>query len=116
MANIQNMLSIKLLENKELKSSAKKKVEKLVYHINRKDQKTINSGFFRDIVEGFDKKYGTNNIMVRAVNNQGMMTFKSFDQDELDFMDFDDYYKNKVHSIKNFDYFYSVEITIMKKL
>ena len=112
---MSNLLNVKEIQNKKLKSSTKKEINKVVYHINRKDDKTINTVLFKDIVSSFEKKYGVNNIMVRAVNNTGMMTFKSFAQNELDFIDFHEYYQNKVASEKNFEYFYSVEITILKK-
>ena len=110
-----DILNVKEIENKVLKSSAHKQVNKVSYHINRKDNKTINTAMFKDIYDTFEKKYGADNLLVRAVNNTGMMTLKTFGQDELNFIDFDDYYNNKVKSTANFKYFDSIEITILKK-
>lgn len=94
--------------------SKKSSKEKVVYHINRDDEKTINSSLFKDTYNAFVKKYGVHNILVRAQNNQGIFTFKSFDGDELNFTDFHDYYENKVKSDKEFDYFYSLEMTVIR--
>ena len=110
-----NLLNIKTVETKPVNFS-KTKYEKLIYHINRKDNKTINSALFRDIYNAFEKKHGTHNLMVRAVNSEGMKTFKSFDMDELNFEDFHEYYENKVKFTDKFEYFISVEITILKKI
>lgn len=109
-----DLLNVKEVENKKVKFS-KSTYDKQVYHINRKDKKTINSSLFRKIYENFEKRYGANSLLIRAVNNEGIKTFKSFDADELNFDDFEEYYKNKVADTNNFEYFYSMEITILKK-
>jgi len=88
--------------------------EKIVYHINRKDNKVFNSTMFRDTYKVLEKKYGVNNLMVRASNNTGIFTFKSFAEDELNFINFHEYYENKVKSIDEFGYFYNMEVTVLK--
>jgi hypothetical protein len=106
-------LKIKPVETLKLKSKSGTK-EKIVYHINRDNKKTINSKMFRDTYDVFAKKYGANNLLIRGANNEGIFTFKGFSDDELSFIDFHEYLKNKVKSISEFDYFYSLEFTVLK--
>ena len=50
---MSNILDVTEIENKPVTFS-KNKYTKVVYHINRKDNKTINSQLFRDIYKGFE--------------------------------------------------------------
>jgi hypothetical protein len=50
-------------------------------------------------------------IMVRAMNNQHLFTFKGFNCDELNMMDFEKYYKNKVLDTEKFEKFSFIQIT-----
>ena len=112
---MSSLLNVTEIESKQVNFS-KKKYNKVVYHINRKDNKTINSILFRDIYKGFESKYGSSALLIRAVNDEGMQTFKSFDNQELNFEDFLPYYENKVHIANKFEYFYSMEVTILKSM
>jgi hypothetical protein len=88
---------------------------KAVYHINRKDHKEMSSVLVRDTYDWFEKEAGSpNNIMVRVLNSTGIMTLKGFNANELNFIDYDEYFVNRVHSEINFDKFYSMEITVLK--
>jgi len=106
-------LKIKPVETLKLKSKSGTK-EKIVYHINRDKDKTINSKMFRDAYDVFANKYGAKNLLIRGANNQGIFTFKGFGDDELNFTDFHEYYSNKVKDKSEFDYFYSLEFTVLK--
>jgi hypothetical protein len=108
-----NNLDINIVSTKNIKKQSKI-LKRTVFHINRKNNTHINTGQLKDIYESFRDKYGNNNIMIRAVNSTGMFTFKGFDGIDLDVQDHDDYYENKVASTSQFEYFYSVEITVQK--
>ena len=108
-----NNLDINIVSSKNIKNKSKI-LKRTVFHINRKNSTHINTGQLKDIYESFKEKYGNNNIMLRAVNNTGIFTFKGFNQDNLDIQDLDDYYENKVANTSQYEYFYSVEITVQK--
>jgi hypothetical protein len=107
-----NILNVEQIENKLLKVKNGNDYHKKVYHINRTDNKTINSKMFKDIFEDFAKKYGAKNVMVRGLCNDGLFTFKGFNEENLNFENFHEYFANRVKDTMNFEYFYSVEITL----
>jgi hypothetical protein len=105
-------LNIKKVSTKNLKSKGHPDVVQTTFHINRNEEAPINSALFRDIYNGYEKKFGAHNVLVRAVNNTGMMTLKGFGENDLMFLDFHQYYQNRVKDPKHFYYFYSLEITV----
>jgi hypothetical protein len=108
-----NLLNVQETENKLFKNKGGDSFHKKVYHINRKDDKTINSVLFRDIYDNFANKYGSKNVMVRALNNTQYMTFKGFGDTILNFENFNEYYENRVKDASKFEYFYSIEISVI---
>ena len=108
---MSKLLNIEKTIDKEIRP----KERKIVYNINRKDETPIKTVLFRDVYKSFAEKYGVNNLMVRAVNNTGVFTYKGFKDMDMNLDDMDDYYENRVKSTKEFDYWYSLEITILKK-
>ena len=107
-----NLLNVSEVENKKLKVKGGQDYTKKVFHINRKDETTINSVLFQDIYNSFSKKYQPENVMVRAVSNSGLFSFKTFGESNLNFKEFHEYFQNKVSNSDQFEYFYSVEITV----
>ena len=111
---MSSVFEVKEVENLNVKFGKVIK-HKEVYQIHRKDNERMNSTMVRDIYNAFEKKAGApTNVMMRVLNSTGILTLKGFNEDTLNFEDFDDYFKNRVHSEKNFDQFYSIEITLMK--
>lgn len=108
---MNQLIDATLIENKVIREHERK----LVYHINRVDKTKITTQLFRDVHQQFSNRYGNNNIMLRAVNNTGVFTYKGFRDIDLNLDEMEDYYENKVKSIKEFDYWYSIEVTILKK-
>ena len=105
-------LNIKKVNKKILKSKNHPDIVQSTFHINRSEEAPINTALFRDIYGSYEKKFGAHNLLVRAVNNTGMMTLKTFDEDNLSFQDFHQYYQNRVKDTQSFEYFYSLEITV----
>ena len=108
---MSNLLKIEKTIDKEIRP----KERKMVYNIKRKDETPIKTVLFRDVYKSFVNKYGASNLMVRAVNNTGIFTYKGFKDEDLKLDDMEDYYENRVKSSKEFEYWYSMEITIIKK-
>ena len=108
-----NILNVQEIENKYFKNKGGDNYHKKVYHINRKDEKTINSVLFRDIYDNFANKYGSKNVMVRALNNTQMFTFKGFGETSLNFENFNEYFENRVKDPSKFEYFYNIEMSVI---
>jgi LPS O-antigen subunit length determinant protein (WzzB/FepE family) len=107
-------LNVKKVITKQLKSKGRPDIEQSTYHINRTDNKTINTKLFNDIYNTYQKKFGADNVLVRAVNNEGMRTLKAFGESEVNLQEFHQYYQNRVKDTTQFEFFYSLEITIKK--
>lgn len=107
-------LNVKKVITKHLKSKGRPDIEQSTYHINRTDNKTINTKLFNDIYNTYQKKFGADNVLVRAVNNEGMRTLKAFGESEVNLQEFHQYYQNRVKDTTQFEFFYSLEITIKK--
>jgi hypothetical protein len=109
-----NVLNVQEIENKYFNNKGGDSYHKKVFHINRKDERTINTVLFRDIYDNFSKKYRSKNTMVRAVNNTQMFTLKGFGDVSLNFENFNEYFENRVKDPSKFEYFYSIEITVIE--
>jgi len=109
MANLLNIV-------KSIDKEIRPREHKLVYNINRRDETPIKTVLFRDVYQNFVNKYGANNLMVRAVNNTGLFTYKGFKDNDLQLEDMEDYWAGYVRSAKEFEYWYSMEITVIKKI
>jgi len=105
-------LNIQKVNQKRLKSKGNPDIVQSTFHINRTEEAPINTKLFRDIYGRYEKKFGAHNLLVRAVNNTGIMTLKTFGEEELTFQDFHQYYQNRVKDTQSFEYFYSLEITV----
>ena len=110
---MKDLLNIKKITDKKV-FIQHDEYEEECYHINRIDNKDINTQMFKDIYSNLKTKYGAKSILVRALNNQHLFTFKGFDEEELNFEDFEEYYKNKVQYTDKFEYFKSLQITVLK--
>ena len=76
------------------------------------EDKEIDVYEVRNMLANIQKSLGPDaKIMVRAMNVQRLFTFKSFKSDELNMMDFEEYYENKVADTEKFEKFSYVEIT-----
>lgn len=107
-----NNLRIKKSNVKILKSKGHPDITQTTYNISQSNDERFNSVLFRDIYNVYSNRFGAENVLVRAVNSEGIRTFKTFDQDELNFTDFHEYYANKVARFEEFEMFYSLEITV----
>ena len=108
---MQNLLNIQEKENKLIKRKNGNPFHKKVLQINRTDKTTINSALFRDIFSNFSKKYGAENLIIRGLSNTGIFTFKELGETNLNFIDFHEYFQNRVKDTNQFEYFYNVEVT-----
>ena len=108
-----NLLNVNEIDNKYIKVKNGNDYHRKTYHIDRKDKHTINSVLFEDIYKNFAKKYGAQNVMVRALCNSGLFTFKGFNETSLNFQHFHEYFQNRVKDTDNFEYFYNMEITVI---
>jgi hypothetical protein len=109
-----NLLNITEIDNKLIKVKNGNDYHRKTYHIDRKDKKTINSILFQDIYNNFSKTYSAEKVMVRALCNTGLFTFKGFNENSLNFQHFHEYFQNRVKDTDNYEYFYSMEITVIK--
>jgi hypothetical protein len=106
---------MKLTEDKKIKGLGKAPSKQLlIYDISRNDKQEMNMKEFKDMYKGFKTKYGTENLMVKALNDTQWFTFKGFSDSGLDVQDFEDYYKNRVASKEKFNQFYQIQMTVMK--
>ncbi len=86
----------------------------LTYTILRKNKNQMNMANFKDVYNVFKKKYGSENLMVRALNDTQFFTFKGFTDSGLDIQDFEEYYQDRVANKEKFNMFYTVQIYVLK--
>jgi hypothetical protein len=76
--------------------------------------KQIDVDEVHSILTNMQNSLGPNSkIMVRAMNAQRLFTFKGFKQDELQMMDFEKYYEDKVAETEKFEKFKYLEFTAL---
>ena len=98
-----DLLNIQLTQAKKIKGIGKSKPKDLlIYDIHRNDKKQISMALFKDTYKTFKKKYGEQNLMVRALNDTQWFCFKGFSDPDLEIEDFEDYYENRVVSQQKF--------------
>jgi hypothetical protein len=74
--------------------------------------KQLDTDDVHSILTNIQKSLGPDaKIMIRGMNAQRFFTFKSFADDELQLIDFDEYYKNKVHDTEKFEKFSFIQVT-----
>ena len=70
-----DLLNIQLTQAKKIKGLGKSKPKDLlIYDIHRNDKKQISMALFKDTYKTFKKKYGEQNLMVRALNDTQWVT------------------------------------------
>ena len=84
--------------------------------VSRSDKKQIDVDEVRGLLEAYEKKAKKNKLKMKfkitALNNQRWLTLKGFDQ-ELDILEFEDYYVNKVSVLDKFEKFQQLHFTVM---
>jgi len=107
-----NKYNKQVLQNEKFKNSTKTTVQ-----INKSNKTQMDVDDVSEIVKGLEavaKKKGEKiKIMVRALLIDKWITLKGYDQ-ELDLMDFDEYYDNKVADKSKFEKFIQLQISVAK--
>ena len=106
-------LTNKYVYDKQVKTRLHEKTME-IRHFNRKDNKVISIPFFRKICEKLYEKYGVHNVAIRAMTHTGFFTFKGFSDDDVDILDYDEYFVNKVRDPSKFKEIIQIEATILK--
>ena len=76
--------------------------------------KQIDVDELQNILAGIQRRVGSDvKIMVRAMNDHRLFTFKGFDATELKIKSFEEYYENRVKETEKFEKFKFVEITTL---
>jgi hypothetical protein len=105
MANTKYDMSLTTI--KEFQNSQERTI-----NLHRKDNKPIEIAEITNICTKFipdDAKY-----MIRALSPKSWMTLKGFNT-ELNLIEYQDYYKNKVADPSKFDKFFQLVITVIVK-
>ena len=107
-----NKYNKQVLENTKLKNSAKTTVQ-----ISKSNKTEMDVKDVEDLVNGLEtvakQKKEKVKIMVRALLNDKWTTLKGYDED-LDLMEFEEYYKNKVANPSKFKKFIQLQISVAK--
>jgi hypothetical protein len=106
MAN--NRYDMSLTKIKEFQNSQERTI-----NLHRKDNRPIEIAEITNICEKFipnDAKY-----MVRALNAKSWVTLKGFSEPDINLMEYQDYYKNKVADPSKFDKFFQLSVTVIQK-
>jgi hypothetical protein len=108
-----NKYNKQVLQNEKFKNSTKTTVQ-----INKTNKTQMEVSDVSEIVKGLqavaNKKGEKVKIMVRALLVDKWITLKGYDQ-ELDLMDFGEYYENKVADSSKFDKFIQLQVSIAKQ-
>ena len=109
---MSSIFNMKIAEEKTIKQG--KKTKKLtIYDISRKNNQQMNMANFKDVYNVFKKKYGAENLLVRALNDTQWFSFKAFTDSGLNIQDFEEYYENRVAHTEKFNMFYQTQITVL---
>ena len=107
-----NKYNKQVLENTKLKNSTKTTVQ-----ISKSNKSEMDVKDVEDLVNGLEtvakQKKEKIKIMVRALLIDKWITLKGYDED-LDLMEFEDYYANKVVNSSKFNKFIQLQISIAK--
>ena len=108
-----NKYNKQVLENTKLKNSAKTTVQ-----ISKSNKTEMDVKDVEDLVNGLEtvakQKKEKVKIMVRALLIDKWITLKGYDQ-ELDLMDLDEYYDNKVEDSSKCDKFIQLQVSVAKQ-
>lgn len=92
------------------------KLKEKAIKVTRTDGKMIDptdaKEFVESLIEGSDKKFKEYKMMVRGLNATGWWTLKSFQQDDLNLQELDDYLDGKVKSDAKFGKLYQMQVFI----
>jgi hypothetical protein len=104
-----NIFNMKITNEQKIKQGKSMK-DLRTFTITRKNEKDMNMANFKDVYGVFKKKYGVENLMVRALNDTQFFTFKGFTDSGLDIQDFEEYYQDRVANKEKFNMFSQVQI------
>lgn len=90
-------------------------VEKTM-QITRSNNKQIDVNEMESLFKGIQKNKKGSKFIVRALNGQRWFTFKGYEDSELNIMDFEEYYENKVKDSQKFEMFSQIEIISLSKV
>jgi len=106
------IFNMKLTNEKKIKQGKTTK-DLRTFTITRKNEKDMNIANFKDVYSVFKKKYGSDKLLVRALNDTQFFTFKGFSDSGLDIQDFEEYYENRVDSTVKFNKFSQIQIYVL---
>lgn len=92
------------------------KIKEKAIKVTREDGKMMDPADVREFVEnliaGADQKFKEYKMMIRGLNVTGWWTLKSFQQDELNLQELDEYLDGKVKSDSKFGKLYQMQVFI----
>ena len=109
---MSTIFNMKLTNEKKIKQGKTTK-DLRTFTITRKNEKDMNIANFKDVYSVFKKKYGSDKLLVRALNDTQFFTFKAFSDNGLDIQDFEEYYENRVDSTVKFNKFSQIQIYVL---
>ena len=106
---------IKERETVEFKSKTaitNHKKNRTVLDFSFPNNKIITPDDIKGLLTNLDEEYGSNNVMIKGLNNTQWFSLKGYNQD-LKLEDYDDYYDGRVNDASQFLYFYQLQVYVL---